>query len=118
VAALAQATDPADVAFVRQQLGDLAWAAGSLDAAEAHYRAALRAEPGYVGALFGRSRAAFGRGDTATALELAATVTQRRPTVEHVVWYGELLESVGRTAAAADQYGLARMPSRCSVPPG
>jgi tetratricopeptide (TPR) repeat protein len=109
VAALAQATDPADVAFVRQQLGDLAWAAGSLPAAEAHYRAALRAEPGHVGALFGRSRVAFGRGETATALELAGTVAQRRPTVEHVVWYGELLESVGRTTAAADQYGLARI---------
>ncbi|MGH8835042.1 MAG: tetratricopeptide repeat protein [Actinomycetes bacterium] len=109
VAALAQATDPADVAFVRQQLGDLAWAAGSLPAAEAHYRAALRAEPGHVGALFGRSRVAFGQGETATALELAGTVAQRRPTVEHVVWYGELLESVGRTTAAADQYGLARI---------
>lgn len=107
-AALPQATDPADVAFVCQQLGDLAWAGGSLTAAEAHYRAALRAEPGQVGALFGRSRVAFGRGDIATALELAATVAQRRPTVEHVIWYGELLAAAGRTTAAADQYGLAR----------
>jgi len=107
--ALNQATDPADLAFVRQQLGDLAWAAGSLRVAEDHYRAALRAEPGHVGALFGRSRVAFGRGDIATALELAGTVAQRRPTLEHVVWYGELLESMGRSAAAADQYGLARI---------
>lgn len=107
--ALPQAQDPADVAFVRHQLGDLAWAAGSLDTAEQHYRAALRAESGHVGALFGRSRVAFGRGDTASALELAGTVAQRRPSLEYVVWYGELLESAGRNAEAADQYGLARL---------
>jgi len=107
--ALPQASDPADVAFVQHQLGDLAWTAGSLRSAEAHYRAALQAEPGHVAALFGRSRVAYARGDSATALELAATVAQRRPTLEYVVWYGELLESAGRTREARDQYGLARI---------
>ncbi len=107
--ALRQAQDPADAAFLEHQLGDLAWLTGRLGTADTHYRAALAADPGQVAALFGRSRVAAARGDLATALGLADTVAQRRPTVEHAVWYGELLDSAGRAKPAADQYGLARI---------
>lgn len=108
-AALPQAQQPADLALVRFQLGELAFSAGRLDQADEHYTAALLAEPGQVAALAGQARVAAGRGDTTRALELAGTVAARRATLEYVVWYGELLESLGRADEATNQYGLARI---------
>jgi hypothetical protein len=43
--ALGDAVDPADIAFCRYQLGELAWRAGRLDDAETEYTGGAAADP-------------------------------------------------------------------------
>jgi tetratricopeptide (TPR) repeat protein len=107
-AALAHAGTPGEVAFAREQLGNLAWTVGHLREAEDHYRAALAADPQHVPAMFGLARVYFAGGHIDEALRIAGDVAARRPMLEYVVWYGELLDRSGRTAAARTQYSLAR----------
>lgn len=105
---LSELLAPADLAYVHGLLGDLAWSSGRLSEASRHYRAALAAEPDYVPAMFGSVRVSAARGDLDQALDLAATVATRQPTIEHLRWHGELLDATGRHAEARAQYDLAR----------
>ncbi|MDQ6873855.1 MAG: tetratricopeptide repeat protein [Actinomycetota bacterium] len=104
--ALGEASDPADVAFCRYYLGELAFNGGNLDAAATQYRLGLQADPAYDPLLAGRAKAEAARGDTPAAVRDYATVTGRVPQPQYLLEYGELLQSLGRTAEAAQQYRL------------
>ncbi len=102
------ALNPAQRAFTRYYLGDLALNSGDAPGALAHYEAGLLADPSYTPLLEGRARAelALGRGDDAQR-DLADAVA-RLPLPGYVLLYGELLESFGKTAEAERQYDLFR----------
>lgn len=110
--ALDSAASPPQRAFARYHLGDLALLANDAAGALVHYDAGLRVDPSYTALLEGRARAkaALGRPEEAVA-DLAAAV-ERAPEPAHVLAYGELLESLGRTAEARQQYELFRVGQR------
>ncbi|GID31953.1 tetratricopeptide repeat protein [Paractinoplanes brasiliensis] len=110
--ALAAAVDPADIAFCRNQLGDLAWFRGDLGAAAAEYSAGLTAVPSYSPLLHGRARVAAATGDIAQALADTAAVAARTPTPETLMSYAGMLRLAGRDADADRQLDLAEAAHR------
>jgi len=104
--ALGQATDPADIAFCRYYLGELAFNEGDLTGAASQYARGVAADPSYTLLLAGRAKLEAARGDSAAAVRDYALVVQRVPLPQFVVEYGELLQSLGRTAQAQQQYAL------------
>jgi len=105
--ALDAAVDPADIAFCRNQLGDLAWSTGDLATASGEYAAELSANPGYLALLRGRARVAAARGDLAAAVTDVGTVAARTPTPDTLLEYATLLRLAGRSADADRQLTLA-----------
>ena len=110
--ALDAAVEPADIAFCRNQLGDLAWFTGDLPGAAAEYAAGLAADPAYQPLLRGRARVAAASGNLDAALADAATVAARTPTPDTLMEYAELLRLAGRHAEADRQLTLARAAHR------
>jgi tetratricopeptide (TPR) repeat protein len=104
--ALANAYVPADIAFCRYYLGELAFHAGDLTGAAAQYQRGLAADPQSTPLLQGRAKIAALRGDTATAVRDYADLVSRVPFPQYLIEYGELLTSLGRTAEAKDQFDL------------
>ena len=104
--ALAQASAPADVAFVRYYLGELAFSQGDATTALAENEAGLRADPRYFASIEGKAKAEAALGRTAAALRDYAAVVAAVPQPEYVVEYGDYLQSLGRTAQAKQQYAL------------
>lgn len=102
--ALTAAAGPADRAFTRYQLGELALNAGDPQAAMVHYRAGLAADASYVPLLQGRAKAHAALGQPDGAIADYAQVVARVPEPAYLIEFGELLESLGRTAEAQDQY--------------
>ncbi|GII83050.1 hypothetical protein Ssi03_10400 [Sphaerisporangium siamense] len=100
-AALHDASAPEDIAYCQHYLGELALRGGDLRRADAMYARALRAYPGFVPAMAGRARVAASRGDLERAASGYAAVVARLPLPQHVVEYGEVLERLGRSPAAA-----------------
>jgi tetratricopeptide (TPR) repeat protein len=105
--ALTAALDPHDIAFCRNQLGDLAWQRGDLAGALAEYTAGLAADPTSVALRRGRARVDAAAGRTDAALAGYADLTRRAPTPSNLLEYADLLRAAGRTAEAATQVGLA-----------
>jgi len=105
--ALDAAVDPADVAFCRNQLGDLAWFAGDLEGAATEYAAGIAADPSYQPLLRGRARVAAASGRIDAAIADAATVATRTPTPDTLMEYAELLRLGGRAPEAERQLKLA-----------
>ncbi|SHM68832.1 tetratricopeptide repeat protein [Cryptosporangium aurantiacum] len=105
--ALATAVDPADIAFCRYQLGELAWNSGDLDTAAQHYDVGHRADPDYLPLYQGRAKVAAARGDLPAALADYRTLTQRSPTPTYLLEYAELLRAADRPTEAATQLALA-----------
>jgi tetratricopeptide (TPR) repeat protein len=105
--ALRAATDPADAAFCRYQLGELAWQDGRLADAEAQYAAGLAADPGYLPLREGRAKVAAARGQTDAALAGYAELTRVYPAPAYFLEYAELLRASGRPAEADEQVTLA-----------
>lgn len=93
--ALGDAVDPADIAFCRYQLGELAWRAGRLDDAETEYAAGQAADPAYLPLLAGQARVAAARGHTAAALADYAELTARYPSPGYLMDYATLLRASG-----------------------
>jgi tetratricopeptide (TPR) repeat protein len=102
--ALTASAGPADRSFARYQLGELAFNAGDPQAALVHYGAGLDADPSYVPLLHGRAKAQAAMGRTDAAVADYAQVVARVPEPAYLIEFGELLESLGRTAEAQDQY--------------
>nr|WP_221381663.1 tetratricopeptide repeat protein [Actinoplanes polyasparticus] len=105
--ALDAATDPADRAFCRHQLGDLAWFRGDLTRATAEYAAGLAADPAYQPLLRGRARISAATGQMEAAVTDAATVAARTPTPDTLLEYAEYLRLAGRNTDADRQLHLA-----------
>lgn len=104
--ALETAATPADKAFARYYLGELAFNAGDADAALGHYQAGVAADPTYAPPLEGRAKAQAALGQVDAAIVDYTALVARVPEPAYLVDFGELLESVGRKADADAQYGL------------
>ena len=105
--ALAVAVDRADIAFCRNQLGDLAWNSGDLATAGTQYAAGLRADASSVALRRGQARVAAAQGRTAQALYSYASLTLSAPTPGYLLEYSELLRVAGRAGDADTQLTLA-----------
>lgn len=104
--ALADATAPADKAFVYYYLGELAFNSGDPTAALSQCEAGLRADPTYAALLQGKARAEAALGHTRAAVRDYTAVVNAVPQPQYVVEFGEYLQSLGRTADAQRQYQL------------
>ncbi len=104
--ALRTAYTPADIAFVRFYLGELAWSTGDLATAERHYAAGLRRDPSFVPLLAGRAKVAAAQGRTRAALRTYTDVVERQPQPSYLIELGDLYASLGRSADAREQYEL------------
>ncbi|GAB7044952.1 tetratricopeptide repeat protein [Catenuloplanes indicus] len=102
--ALTTATAPADIAFCRAQLGDLAFHRGDLAGAAAAYAAGLAADPGSAALRRGQARVLAAQGRTAAALEIWAGLP---PEAGNLIEYADLLRALGRPGDARAQLALA-----------
>jgi tetratricopeptide (TPR) repeat protein len=105
--ALNIAVDRYDIAFCRNQLGDLALNMGDAATAQTEYTAGLAADPTSVTLLRGQARLAAMTGRVDDALGGYATITRRTPTPSYLLEYTELLQATGRGAEAQTQLRLA-----------
>ncbi|MGH3932798.1 MAG: tetratricopeptide repeat protein, partial [Pseudonocardiaceae bacterium] len=106
--ALVDAHSPADIAFCRYYLGELAFNSGDLDGAARQYEQGLVAAPDDAALLAGTARIDAAQGRTTEALESYRDVTARLPLPQYLQEYGELLTVVGRTEQAQRQFDLYR----------
>ena len=104
--ALDDAPTGSDRAFAMYYLGELAFNSGDINGALTYYRSALDASPGDSASLAGKAKAEAALGQSLTALDDYATVVQRTPEPSYLIEYGELLQSLGRTAEADKQYAI------------
>jgi tetratricopeptide (TPR) repeat protein len=104
--ALGDATDPSDIAFCHTYLGELALSLGDLDGAEKEYAAGLALTPDEPNLLLGQAKVQAARGQSDAAVAGYQHVVDLRPLPATFVEYGQLLESLGRTAEAKVQYAL------------
>ncbi|MEV4169516.1 hypothetical protein [Nonomuraea sp. NPDC049709] len=92
------AWSPADLAFTRYYLGELALHAGDLKTATGWYTKSLQAYPAYTPALAGQARAAALGGRLTEALDLYDKVVQRLPLPQYLIEQGETRIKAGRSA--------------------
>lgn len=104
--ALETAQSPADTAFCRQFLGELAFNSGDLSTAQRYFTQGLSDDPAYVPLLAGRARVAAARGESKDALRDWAEVTNRLPQTTYLIEYADLLASLGRNNEAKVQYAI------------
>jgi tetratricopeptide (TPR) repeat protein len=99
----AAAGQPEPSAWAHVELAKLELGSGRVQSAAQHARAALAAFPGYPSARLelARSKAAAGR--FIRALEQAGRAAEATPTPESLAFHAELLDRVGRPAAARRQ---------------
>jgi len=104
--ALETAQSPADTAFCRQFLGELAFNSGDLATAQRYFTQGLSDDPAYVPLLAGRARVEAARGQTKDALRDWAEVTNRLPQTTYLIEYADLLAALGRNNEAKVQYAI------------
>ncbi|MFC7534728.1 tetratricopeptide repeat protein [Actinoplanes sp. GCM10030250] len=103
--ALDAAPDPADAAFARLHLGQLALETGDLDTATAHFTEGLRLLPGHPPLRAGLARVRVARGDTAGAIAEFRSVPALDPA--SAVEFGDLLIAAGQPAEGAKEHARA-----------
>ena len=101
-------TAPADKAFARHYLGELAFTQGDTATALREDEAALALDPAYVPAIAGRARTLAATGDTAGALAGYREAVQRQPQPAFVIALAELLAADGQQAAATAEFAVVR----------
>ena len=104
--ALDDAPSGPDKAFSMYYLGELAFNSGDINGALTYYRSALDASPTDSASLAGKAKAEAALGQNLTAIDDYATLVQRTPEPSYLIEYGELLQSLGRTAEADKQYAI------------
>src|SRR5204863_6771981 len=105
--ALASAQDPPareTIAWIRWQLGEIAFSVGDYARAERHYRDALTTFPDYYRALAGLGRALAAQGDLAGAVTCYERAVQVLPDPSFVAALGDLYKLTGRDQEAAAEY--------------
>lgn len=95
-----------DRAFTLFYLGELAFNSGDPTTALDYYNQAQAESPDDPAALAGKAKAEAALGQVQTALDHYAELVGRAPEPSYVLEYGELLESVGRSDEAAQQYDV------------
>ena len=104
--ALDEATTPADRAFTNYYLGELAFNSGNPKAALSYAAAGLAADPSYSALLEGRAKAEAALGQNDAAVRDYLKVISEVPQPTYLIEAGELLQSLGRTKQAEQQYRL------------
>lgn len=104
--ALSEADSPADIAFCRLYLGELAFNGGDPAGALREYQAGLVADPGHDPLVAGRAKALAALGRTDEARRDYVTAISRVPQPQYVLEYAELLESLGHRDEARQQWTL------------
>ncbi|MFC4114717.1 tetratricopeptide repeat protein [Nonomuraea zeae] len=89
---------PADLAYARYYLGELALHSGDLATAGAWYAKALQAYPAYTPALAGQARTAALGGRLTEALDVYQTVVDRLPLPQYLIEQGETRLKAGQAA--------------------
>jgi len=111
-AAEAGAPGQEGTAWTWVQLGNLYFATGALDAAQAQYERALRHVPQYLHAQAGIARVAAARGDYPAAIDLYRRATATLPIPEYVIALGDVYVAAGDRKSAEEQYALVRIQDR------
>lgn len=88
---------PADAAYTRYYLGELALHEGDLPAAGRWYAEALRAYPAYTPAVAGQAKVAALSGRLTEALDLYDQVVKRLPLPQYLIEQGEVRIKAGRS---------------------
>ncbi len=104
--ALNGATTPADVAFCRYYLGELAFNSGQLDEAQKQYQAGITAGEASPALEQGLAKVAVARGNLDAGLSGYQRLTQQLPLPQYIAEYAELLTVAGRGAQAKAQLAL------------
>nr|WP_269327710.1 tetratricopeptide repeat protein [Kineosporia mesophila] len=104
--ALSEASQPADIAYCRRYLGELAFNEGDPAQALRHYRAGLKADPTDASLIAGRARALVATGDLDAARADYITVVARLPLPQYLLEYAELLQLMHRPDEAQQQFAL------------
>jgi tetratricopeptide (TPR) repeat protein len=89
---------PADIAYARYYLGELALHAGDLTTASDWYAKALQVYPAYTPALAGQARTAALGGHLPEALDLYERVVERLPLPQYLIEQGETKIKAGGQA--------------------
>ncbi|MFI7543478.1 tetratricopeptide repeat protein [Actinoplanes sp. NPDC049599] len=106
--ALDAAPNPADQAFARLHLGELAFGTGDLDTATTHFTEGLRLVPGHPPLRAGLARVRAARGDTAGAVAEYRAVLTTVLEPAYVAEVGDLLTASGQPQAGAQEHARAR----------
>jgi tetratricopeptide (TPR) repeat protein len=106
--ALDAAPDPADKAFARLHLGELAFGTGDLDTATTHFTEGLRLVPEHPPLRVALARVRAARGDTAGAVAEFRAVLTAVLEPAYVAELGDLLTASGQPEAGAQEYARAR----------
>ena len=106
------------VAWLRWQLGEVAFQAGDYARAEKHYREALVTFPDYYRALAGVGRARAAQDDLPGAIENYERAIQLIPDPTFVAALGDLYKLAGRDNDAEKQYALVEQIGKLSVANG
>ncbi|MGH3916495.1 MAG: tetratricopeptide repeat protein [Pseudonocardiaceae bacterium] len=104
--ALRDSYTPANIAFCRYYLGELAFHSGDLDEAAAQYALGRAATRHDTMLRQGEAKVAAARGDIPQALAGYQTVTSRVPLPQYLQEYGELLLVAGQEEQAKAQFTL------------
>jgi tetratricopeptide (TPR) repeat protein len=104
--ALADAFTPADVAFCRYYLGELAFNSGQLAEAALQYQAGRQADPSYFPLLEGIAKVEAAQGQVDAALRDYNDLLSRVPLPQYVNELADYEQSLGRTRDAASQLSL------------
>ena len=102
-------------AWTRVQLGHLLLATGDLAGADAAYKDASAALPGYHPALAGAAAVQGARGHLQTAADLYRKALEVVPLPEYAAALGDVYTRLGRTAEAGKQYALVEYIGRLSA---
>jgi tetratricopeptide (TPR) repeat protein len=106
--ALEAAPNPADKAFARLHLGQLAFGTGDLDTAQAHFAEGLRLLPDHPPLRTGQARVRAARGDTARAVAEFRAVLTTVQEPAYVAELGDLLTAGGEPEVGAREHARAR----------
>ncbi|MCA2211273.1 tetratricopeptide repeat protein [Jidongwangia harbinensis] len=106
--ALDAAAEPADRAFARRHLGELAFGTGDLGTAATHFTEGLRLLPGDPPLRTGLARVRAARGDTGAAIAEFRAVLTAVPEPAYVAELGDLLTAGGDPVAGAAEHARAR----------
>ncbi|GAA0276557.1 tetratricopeptide repeat protein [Cryptosporangium japonicum] len=110
--ARAVATTVDETTFALTHLGELAFGAGDLKTASAHFDEGLARVPGQPALLADRAKVAAARGDLTAAIRDLRAATAMLPTVDHLMTLADTLTAAGQTDAAGQTGDLIRLSAR------